>query len=121
MSSRARIIAKLYAEGVPPKQIAHEMGITVPTVDYHIKRFMVENNIPDRMQLIHHALSTGVAQNIHTSPKVEFKTLAYVEREHILSTLAACGGVKRRAFKILGISERGLRNKLRSYGIFANT
>jgi two-component system response regulator FlrC len=43
------------------------------------------------------------------------KTLAEFEREHILRTLEACCGNRTRAAKVLGISIRSLRNKLRAY------
>jgi Bacterial regulatory protein, Fis family len=39
-------------------------------------------------------------------------TLAEVEREHILETLACCYGNRTRAAKVLGISVRCLRMKL---------
>jgi two-component system response regulator FlrC len=38
-----------------------------------------------------------------------------VERSHILETLAAVGGSRKRAVELLGISERTLRYKLRQY------
>ena len=39
-----------------------------------------------------------------------------VEREYILRTLREVGGVKKRAAGVLGISIRGLRDKLKEYG-----
>jgi DNA-binding NtrC family response regulator len=42
-------------------------------------------------------------------------TLAHQEREHILRTLAACGGHKPSAARKLGISLRTLYNKIRAY------
>ena len=38
-----------------------------------------------------------------------------LERQHILETLAAVGGSRRRAVERLGISERTLRYKLKQY------
>jgi two-component system response regulator FlrC len=38
-----------------------------------------------------------------------------VEREHILKVLAQVGGNRSKAVQILGISERALRYKLKSY------
>ncbi len=38
-----------------------------------------------------------------------------VEREHILKVLAQVGGSRSKAVQILGISERALRYKLKSY------
>ena len=37
-----------------------------------------------------------------------------IERQHILATLSAAGGVRRVAAERLGISERTLRNKLKA-------
>ena len=38
-----------------------------------------------------------------------------LEREHILDTLAAVGGSRKRAGEKLGMSERTLRHKLKQY------
>lgn len=43
------------------------------------------------------------------------RSLAQVERDYILETLARCNGNRTRAARILGISVRGLRGKLRAY------
>jgi two-component system response regulator FlrC len=43
------------------------------------------------------------------------RTLAEIEREHILDTLTYCGGNRTYAAIILDISVRGLRNKLSRY------
>src|SRR5215211_4054488 len=43
-------------------------------------------------------------------------TVSEVERQHILDTLRRCHGNRTRAAKLLGISLRGLRLKLREYG-----
>ncbi len=45
------------------------------------------------------------------------QSLADVEREHILQTLALCQGNRTRAAKILKISVRGLRMKLQNYAM----
>lgn len=45
------------------------------------------------------------------------KTLAEVEREHILATLAACEGDKKRTADVLGCSLKNLYNKLHEYGV----
>jgi two-component system, response regulator FlrC len=45
----------------------------------------------------------------------EGATLAEVEREHILNTLTRCNGNRTHTARILRISLRGLRNKLRDY------
>ena len=38
-----------------------------------------------------------------------------IEREHILQVLRTVNGSRRRAVELLGISERALRYKLKSY------
>ena len=45
----------------------------------------------------------------------DFRTLADVEREHILETLSRCNGNRTFAAKVLEISVRGLRMKLHDY------
>lgn len=43
------------------------------------------------------------------------RDLSTVERDHILHTLAECGGVRKEAARRLGMSERTLRHKLQQY------
>jgi hypothetical protein len=45
----------------------------------------------------------------------DWATLAEVTRAHVLDTLVHCDGNRTRAAKLLGISVRGLRDKLREY------
>jgi two-component system, response regulator FlrC len=45
----------------------------------------------------------------------DFRTLADVERQHILETLRRCNGNRTFAAKVLEISVRGLRIKLHDY------
>ncbi len=42
-------------------------------------------------------------------------TVGEVERELVLQTLARCGGNRTRAARVLGVSVRTLRNKIRQY------
>ncbi|MDO8959101.1 MAG: sigma-54 dependent transcriptional regulator [Rhodocyclaceae bacterium] len=49
-------------------------------------------------------VSTGIPAN-----------MKYLERQHILETLAKVGGSRKKAIEILGISERTLRYKLKQY------
>jgi DNA-binding NtrC family response regulator len=45
------------------------------------------------------------------------QSLADVERDHILETLAQCGGNRTRAARVLKISVRSLRMKLQIYAL----
>jgi DNA-binding NtrC family response regulator len=45
----------------------------------------------------------------------QFKTLAEIERNYILQVLKRLDSNRMRAARVLGVSIRGLRNKLRDY------
>ncbi|MDH7499981.1 MAG: helix-turn-helix domain-containing protein, partial [candidate division NC10 bacterium] len=47
------------------------------------------------------------------------RTMREVERDYILSTLKQMGGNRTRTAKVLGISVRGLRDKLKEYAATA--
>ena len=48
---------------------------------------------------------------------MDSNTLADVERQHILQTLANCGGDKKRTAQVLGISRSTLYRRMLLYGI----
>jgi DNA-binding NtrC family response regulator len=50
----------------------------------------------------------------------DFRSLADVERDHILETLSRCNGNRTLAAKLLHISLRGLRLKLHDYARCGN-
>ena len=47
----------------------------------------------------------------------QFKTLAEVEREHILAVFEANGGNRRKTSRVLGIDVKTLYNKLKGFGV----
>ena len=51
-------------------------------------------------------------KNVYAGKKME-----EIEKEAILDTLEQCNGNKNKAAEMLGISERGIRYKLKDYGI----
>jgi two-component system response regulator FlrC len=60
---------------------------------------------------------TNIASNLSVNQKLASgaNDMNSVEREHILKVLAQVGGNRTKAVQILGISERALRYKLKSY------
>jgi two-component system response regulator HydG len=52
-------------------------------------------------------------------PRTSLRTLAEVEREHVVAVLRACGGVRSAAARVLGIARNTLARKLREYGLGA--
>ncbi|WP_248362471.1 sigma-54 interaction domain-containing protein [Anaeromyxobacter oryzae] len=50
------------------------------------------------------------------APACDLRTLAEVERDHVLAVLQACGGVQADAARILGIGRNTLWRKLRAWG-----
>ena len=58
---------------------------------------------------------TNIASNLTSSQGSSANDMNSVEREHILKVLAQVGGNRSKAVQILGISERALRYKLKSY------
>ena len=76
---------------------------------------------PDRTDA--HAHAPGPPHVVGAGPAVEtdgppeaLRTLADVEREHILRTLGAVGGNKARAARVLGLDRKTLYRRLAQYG-----
>ena len=63
-----------------------------------------------RPQLAHAALTPDAV-----IPLLVGSTVTDVERELVLQTLARCDGNRTRAARVLGVSVRTLRNKIRQY------
>jgi DNA-binding NtrC family response regulator len=60
------------------------------------------------------ALPSSLAPN-EIVPLLIGSTVGEVERELVLQTLARCDGNRTRAARVLGLSVRTLRNKIREY------
>jgi len=58
------------------------------------------------------AENTALSETISSGDAVDMRS---IEREHILQVLRTVNGSRRRAVELLGISERALRYKLKSY------
>jgi DNA-binding NtrC family response regulator len=70
------------------------------------------------MTIVHVAASEPAAQFLAPSqivPLLIGATVDEVERELVLQTLARCDGNRTRASRVLGLSVRTLRNKIRLY------
>lgn len=70
------------------------------------------------MTTVHVAASEPGAQFLSPDqivPLLIGATVDEVERELVLQTLARCGGNRTRASRVLGLSVRTLRNKIRIY------
>jgi DNA-binding NarL/FixJ family response regulator len=60
LTSREAEVLQLIAEGLPNKQIAGELGISIKTVEKHRQQVMNKLNIHDVAGLTRHAISKGV-------------------------------------------------------------
>lgn len=70
------------------------------------------------MTVVHPAASGAAAQPLaphQIVPLLIGATVDEVERELVLQTLARCDGNRTRAARVLGLSVRTLRNKIRVY------
>ena len=69
--------------------------------------------VPSRI-LVPPAPAPSLAPN-EVVPLLIGATVGEVERELVLQTLERCGGNRTRAARVLGVSVRTLRNKIRQY------
>jgi DNA-binding NarL/FixJ family response regulator len=60
LTSREAEVLQLVAEGLPNKQIAGELGISIKTVEKHRQQVMNKLNIHDVASLTRYAISKGV-------------------------------------------------------------
>jgi DNA-binding NtrC family response regulator len=75
------------------------------------------------MTIVHSVAPSSVAQGAATRslapnqivPLLIGSTVDEIERELVLQTLARCDGNRTRAARVLGLSVRTLRNKIRLY------
>jgi DNA-binding NarL/FixJ family response regulator len=62
LTSRESEVLQLIAEGMPNKQIAGELGISIKTVEKHRQQVMNKLNIHDVASLTRYAISKGVVE-----------------------------------------------------------
>jgi DNA-binding NarL/FixJ family response regulator len=62
LTSRESEVLQLIAEGLPNKQIAGELGISIKTVEKHRQQVMNKLNIHDVAGLTRYAISKGVVE-----------------------------------------------------------
>jgi DNA-binding NarL/FixJ family response regulator len=68
LSSRESEVLQLIAEGLPNKQIAGELGISIKTVEKHRQQVMNKLNIHDIAGLTRYAISKGVVEGRIADP-----------------------------------------------------
>ena len=72
-------------------------------------------SVPDA-PLVSHPLAPAIALH-QIVPMLIGTTVEAIERELVLQTLAHCDGNRTHASRVLGVSLRTLRNKIRQYAI----
>jgi DNA-binding NarL/FixJ family response regulator len=70
LTSRESEVLQLIAEGLPNKQIAAELGISIKTVEKHRQQVMNKLNIHDVAGLTRYAISKGVIERRVAVPAV---------------------------------------------------
>jgi DNA-binding NarL/FixJ family response regulator len=70
LTSRESEVLQLIAEGLPNKQIAGELGISIKTVEKHRQQVMNKLNIHDVAGLTRYAISKGVVERAVPAPIV---------------------------------------------------
>jgi DNA-binding NtrC family response regulator len=72
-------------------------------------------SLPAARSLASHALAPQTLAPQDIVPLLIGATVGEIERELVLQTLARCDGNRTRAARVLGLSVRTLRNKIRLY------
>lgn len=72
---------------------------------------------PDDIEFMGLQMSNAADAGSSESGKLAGRTLAEIERQAILDTLADCDGVKAECARRLGISEKSVYNKMRRHGL----
>jgi DNA-binding NtrC family response regulator len=72
-------------------------------------------SLPAARSLAPHALAPQTLAPQDIVPLLIGATVGEIERELVLQTLARCDGNRTRAARVLGLSVRTLRNKIRLY------
>lgn len=118
----AGFIARLRAEGIDTPVIACGVNADAPRAVAAIRAGARDYvPLPPDQELIAAALMSVTAQEASADgiatgiDALVGQSVASVERDLILKTLARCGGNRTSASAILGISVRTMRNKLREF------
>jgi DNA-binding NtrC family response regulator len=115
------------------EQHGHPTGRFAPRAQRALERYPWPGNIRELANAVHHGavLSGGADVDLAHLPEevasprpapgpasgAALRTLAEVEREHVLRVLEACGGHQVDAARVLGIGRTTLWRKLRGFGI----
>ena len=62
LTQRERQVLQLIAEGKTNKEVSHELGMSVKTVDTHRRNLMAKLNIHETAGLVRHAIKIGLIQ-----------------------------------------------------------
>ena len=62
LTQRERQVLQLIAEGKTNKEVSHELGMSVKTVDTHRRNLMAKLNIHETASLVRHAIKIGLIQ-----------------------------------------------------------
>jgi two-component system response regulator HydG len=106
--AQARLLAYAWPGNVRELQNAVKHGAALATGPY-----VDEADLPE--ELLAFRSDAGSAPVLEPGASAPFRSLADVEREHILRVLDACSGSQVEAARLLGVGRNTLWRKLRAY------
>jgi two-component system response regulator HydG len=110
-------------------EVAPSLRSFTPAAEHALERHAWPGNVRELRNAVQHgaALAVGLLvdvvdlpEDVGAAPTIAGgapRTLADVEREHVLNVLDACGGIQSDAARVLGIGRNTLWRKLRSYAV----